>query len=92
MQRFIGLVGDEHPKGHFPEVWDPHRPQKASLLWPDTGSILSPVISPALPLLAVHTINGLQQTLKMLGYRIAVGGEYGATSCHEFPDAHRNRR
>jgi N-acetyl-anhydromuramyl-L-alanine amidase AmpD len=78
MQRFIGLVGDEHRKGHFPEVWDPHRPQKACLLSPDTGSTLSPVTSPALPLPDVHTINGLQQALKMLGYRIAVDGDYGA--------------
>jgi peptidoglycan hydrolase-like protein with peptidoglycan-binding domain len=39
---------------------------------------LSPVTSPALPLPDVHTINGLQQTLKMLKYRIAVDGEYGA--------------
>jgi peptidoglycan hydrolase-like protein with peptidoglycan-binding domain len=39
---------------------------------------LSPVTLPALPLPDVHTINGLQQTLKMLGYRIAVDGEYGA--------------
>jgi hypothetical protein len=78
MQRFIGLVGDEHRKGHFPEVWDPHRPQKACLLSPDTGSTLSPVTSAALPLPDVHTINGLQQALKMLGYRIAVDGDYGA--------------
>ena len=45
---------------------------------PDTGSTLSPVTLPALPLPDVHTINGLQQTLKMLGYRIALDGEYGA--------------
>jgi hypothetical protein len=77
MQRFIGLVGDEHRKGHFPEVWDPHRPKKVCLLSPDTGSTLSPVTLPALPLPDVHTISGLQQALKMLGYRIAVDGDYG---------------
>jgi hypothetical protein len=71
MQRFIGLVGDEHRKGHFPEVWDPRRPRKACLLSPDTGWTVSP---------DVHTINGLQQALKMLGYRIAVDGCRDKTS------------
>jgi Putative peptidoglycan binding domain/N-acetylmuramoyl-L-alanine amidase len=78
MQRFVGLVGDEHSKGHFPQVWDPHRPQKECLLSPDKGSTLSPVTSPAPPLPDVRTIGGLQQALKMLGYRIAVDGDYGA--------------
>jgi N-acetyl-anhydromuramyl-L-alanine amidase AmpD len=35
-----------------------------------------PVTSTA-PLPDVHTIGGLQQALKMLGYRIAVDGDYG---------------
>jgi peptidoglycan hydrolase-like protein with peptidoglycan-binding domain len=26
---------------------------------------------------SVHTISGLQQALKMLGYRIAIDGDYG---------------
>jgi peptidoglycan hydrolase-like protein with peptidoglycan-binding domain len=30
------------------------------------------------PLPDIHTISGLQQGLKMLGYRIAVDGDYGA--------------
>jgi hypothetical protein len=75
MQRFIGLIGDEHRKGHFSEVWDPRRPRKACLLSPDTRSTVSPATSPALPLPDVHTINGPKQALKMLGYRIAVDGD-----------------
>jgi hypothetical protein len=78
MQRFIGLVGEEHRKGHFPEVWDPRRAQRACLLSSDKGSTLSPVTSLAPPFPDVHTISGLQQALKMLGYRIAVDGDYGA--------------
>ena len=77
-ERFIGLVGDEHLKGHFPEVWDPRRSQKACLLSPDTGSTVSPATSPALPLPDVQTINRFQQALKMLGCRIALDGDYGA--------------
>jgi hypothetical protein len=78
MQRFIGLVAEEHRKGHFPEVWDPRRAQRARLLSPDKGSPLSPVTSLVPPLPDVHTISGLQEALKMLGYRIAVDGDYGA--------------
>jgi hypothetical protein len=59
-------------------TWDAHRPQEACLLPPDTGGTLSTFTLPAPPLSDVHTINGLQQTLKMLGYRIAVDGAYGA--------------
>jgi peptidoglycan hydrolase-like protein with peptidoglycan-binding domain len=39
---------------------------------------LSPVTSPPPQLPDVHTIGGLQQALKMLAYRIAVDGDYGA--------------
>ena len=74
----IRLVGDEHRKGHVHEVWDLHRSQKACLPSPDTGSTLSPVTSPPPQLPDVHTIGGLQQALKMLAYRIAVDGDYGA--------------
>jgi peptidoglycan hydrolase-like protein with peptidoglycan-binding domain len=37
----------------------------------------TPVASTAPPGPDVHTISGLQQALKMLGYRIAVDGDYG---------------
>jgi hypothetical protein len=58
MQRFISLVDDEHRKCHFPEVWDPHRSQKACLLSPNSGSTFSPSTVPRLP--DIHTISGLQ--------------------------------
>ena len=77
MQRFVSLVDDEHRKGHFPDVWDPHKPQKPCLLSPADGSTSSLMTSTAPPLPNVHTISGLQQALKMLGYRIAVDGDYG---------------
>lgn len=77
MNGFVGLVEDEHRKGHFPEVWDPDRSQKACLLSPDENSTSSPMTATAPPLPDVHTIAGLQQALKMLGYRIAVDGDYG---------------
>ena len=77
MQRFVSLVDDEHRKGHFPDVWDPHKPQKPCLLSPADGSTSSLMTSTAPPLPNVHTICGLQQALKMLGYRIAVDGDYG---------------
>jgi hypothetical protein len=67
MQGFIGLIDDEHRNGHLPEVWVPHKPQKAFLLSPDEGSTSSLVTSTAPPLPEVHTISGLQQALKMLG-------------------------
>jgi murein L,D-transpeptidase YcbB/YkuD len=66
----------EHRKGHFPDVWVPHKPQKPCLLSPD-GSPSSPVISTASGTLDVHTISGLQRALKMLAYRITVDGDYG---------------
>ena len=59
-------------------MWDLHRSQKACLPSPDTGSTLSPVTSPPPQLPDVHTIGGLQQALKMVAYRIAVDGDYGA--------------
>jgi N-acetyl-anhydromuramyl-L-alanine amidase AmpD len=77
MQRFVSLIDDEHRKGHFPDLWDPHKPQKPCLLSPDDGSTSSPVTSTVQPFPYVHTISGLQQALKMLGYRIAVDGDYG---------------
>jgi N-acetyl-anhydromuramyl-L-alanine amidase AmpD len=77
MERFVSMVDDEHRKGHFPDVWDPHKPQRPCLLSPENGSTSSPVISTAPAVLDVHTISGLQQALKMLGYRIAVDGDYG---------------
>jgi len=73
MERFVGMVDDEHRKGHFPDVWDPHNPQKRCLLSPDHHS--TPLVIPTTP--AVHTISGLQQALKILGYRVAVDGDYG---------------
>jgi hypothetical protein len=78
MERFIRLVDDEHRKGHFPQMWEPHRPQKACLLSPDERSTASPVTSTAPPLPDVHAVTGLQQALRMLGYRIAVDDDYGA--------------
>jgi Putative peptidoglycan binding domain len=77
MQRFVSLVDNEHRKGHFPDIWDPNKPQKPCLLSPNGGSTSSAVASTARPLPDVRTISGLQQALKMLGYRIAVDGDYG---------------
>jgi murein L,D-transpeptidase YcbB/YkuD len=71
------LVDNEHRKGHFPDIWDPNKPQKPCLLSPNGGSTSPAVASTARPLPDVRTISGLQQALKMLGYRIAVDGDYG---------------
>jgi N-acetyl-anhydromuramyl-L-alanine amidase AmpD len=76
MERFVSMVDGEHRKGHFPDVWVPHKPRKPCLLSPD-GSTSSPVISTASGTLDVHTISGLQQALNMLGYRITIDGDYG---------------
>jgi N-acetyl-anhydromuramyl-L-alanine amidase AmpD len=76
MQRFVSLVDNEHRKGHFPDIWDSNKPPKSCLLSPNDGSE-SAVASTLPPLPDVHTISGLQQALKMLGYRIAVDGDYG---------------
>jgi hypothetical protein len=70
------MVDGEHRKGHFPDVWVPHKPRKPCLLSPD-GSTSSPVIATASGTLDVHTISGLQQALNMLGYRITIDGDYG---------------
>lgn len=77
MHRFVSPVDDEHRKGHFPDMWDPHRSQKPCLLSPGDGSTSRPATSTVQPLPDVHTVSGLQQTLKMLGYPIAVDGDYG---------------
>ena len=70
------MVDDEYRKGHFPDVWEPRKQQKACLLSPD-GSKLPPVTSAAQTAPNVHTIGGLQQALKMLGSRVTVDGDYG---------------
>lgn len=77
MQRFVSLVDDEHRKGHFPDMWGPPKPQKSCLLSPNDRSTSSAVTLTVPPLPDVHTISGLQQALKMLGYRVAVDGDYG---------------
>jgi N-acetyl-anhydromuramyl-L-alanine amidase AmpD len=76
MEAFVQIVGDEFRKGHFPDVWVPKQQQKACLLSPD-GSKLVGVTSAARAAPDVHTIGGLQQALKMLGYRLTVDGDYG---------------
>jgi N-acetyl-anhydromuramyl-L-alanine amidase AmpD len=77
MERFIGLVDDEHRKGHFPDVWNPHRTLKPCLLSPGERMTSTPVTATAPLLPDVQTVTGLQQMLRMLGYRIAVDGDYG---------------
>jgi hypothetical protein len=76
MEAFARMVDDKYRKGHFPDVWEPHKQQKTCLLSPD-GSKLSPVTSAAQTAPNVHTIGGLQQALKMLGFRVTVDGDYG---------------
>ena len=78
MQRFVSLVDDEHGKGHFPDMWEPRRPQQSCLLSPKNGSTSSGVASTALPLPNVRVISGLQQALNMVGYHVAVDGDYGS--------------
>ena len=70
------MVDSEHRKGDFPDVWFPHKPQRPSLLSRDE-SASSPMISMASGTLDVRTTSGLQQALKMLGYRVTVDGNYG---------------
>jgi N-acetyl-anhydromuramyl-L-alanine amidase AmpD len=77
MQRFVNLVDGEHRKGHFPDMWDPHKPQKPCLLSSNGGSASRLATLTVQPLPDVHTISGLQQALKMLGYCIAVDGDCG---------------
>ena len=78
MHKFIGLVDDEHRKCHFPRYGIRTGHGRRVCYPPNSGSTSSPVLStvPALP--DIHTISGLQPGLKMLGYRIAVDGDYGA--------------
>jgi N-acetyl-anhydromuramyl-L-alanine amidase AmpD len=76
MDAFARMVDDEYRKGHFPDVWEPREQQKTCLLSPD-GSKLPPVTSAAQTAPNVHTIGGLQQALKMLGFRVTVDGDYG---------------
>jgi peptidoglycan hydrolase-like protein with peptidoglycan-binding domain len=54
----------------------PVRHARAGVAHSDLTS--TPVVSAAPAGPEVHTINGLRQALKMLGYRIAVDGEYGS--------------
>lgn len=77
MERFVELVDEEHRKCHFPDVWDPHKSQKPCLLSADNRATPSPLSSAAPAEPNIHTISGLQQALTMLGYRIAVDGDYG---------------
>jgi N-acetyl-anhydromuramyl-L-alanine amidase AmpD len=77
MEKFVSMVDCEHRKGHFPDVWGPDKPQKPCLLSPHSNLSWTPVASTAGAGPDVHTISGLQQALKMLGYRIAVDGDYG---------------
>jgi N-acetyl-anhydromuramyl-L-alanine amidase AmpD len=79
MEKFVCLVDGEYRKGHFPEVWDPRKPQRRCLLSPHSNLTSTPAISTAPN---VHTISGLQQALKMLGYRIAIDGDYGPETRH----------
>ena len=79
MEKFVCLVDGEYRKGHFPEVWDPRKPQRRCLLSPHSNLTSTPSISTAPN---VHTISGLQQALKMLGYRIAIDGDYGPETRH----------
>lgn len=57
MERFVGLADDAHRKGHFPDVWDPQKPQRSCLLSSSHGESSSPLILkvPATP--DVHTSN-----------------------------------
>jgi peptidoglycan hydrolase-like protein with peptidoglycan-binding domain len=77
MEKFVSMVDCEHRKGHFPDGWGPDKPQKPCLLSPHSNLSWTPVASTAGAGPDVHTISGLQQALKMLGYRIAVDGDYG---------------
>jgi N-acetylmuramoyl-L-alanine amidase/Putative peptidoglycan binding domain len=76
METFVQMVDDERRKGHFPDVWEPRKQQKPCLLSPD-GSNSVPISSMAPAAPDVHTIIGLQQALKMLGYCVTVDGDYG---------------
>ena len=76
MEKFVSMVDGGHRKGHFSDVWVPHKPQKPCLLSLDgPTSPLAISIAPGRP--DVRTISGLQQALKKLGYLISVDGDYG---------------
>lgn len=77
METFVGMVDDAHRKGHFPDVWDPQKPRRSCLLSPSHGATSSPLIPTVSATPEVHTISGLQQALKVLGYRVVADGKYG---------------
>jgi N-acetyl-anhydromuramyl-L-alanine amidase AmpD len=77
MEKVVSMVDDEHRKGHFPDAWDPHQPEKPCLLSPGDSSTSSRVVSAVAAEPDVHTISGLQHALQTLGYHIAVDGDYG---------------
>ena len=76
METFVQIVNDEYRKGHFPDIWKPRLEQTACLLSPG-GSRLNSINSAPKAAPDVHTISGLQQALRMLGYRVTVDGDYG---------------
>jgi murein L,D-transpeptidase YcbB/YkuD len=82
MKQFVSIVDGEYRKGHFSEVWGPRKPQRPCLLSLHSNLTPTPAIltAPAAP--NVHTISGLQQALKMLGYRIVMDGDYGRETRH----------
>jgi peptidoglycan hydrolase-like protein with peptidoglycan-binding domain len=41
-RNLLNLIDDEHRKGHFPDVWDPHKSQKPCLLSPPAVVTASP--------------------------------------------------
>ncbi len=76
MQAFVQMVGDQFRKNHFPYVWSPKQQQKARILSPDSSKFAR-ATSAARVAPDVHTIGGLQQALKILGYHLTVDGDYG---------------
>lgn len=76
IEKFVQMVDDEYRKGHFPDVWEPRKQEKACLLSPESSN-LAQVRSTAPAALDVHTIGGLQRALYTLGYRVTVDGDYG---------------
>ena len=76
METFVQTVNDEYRKGHFPDIWESRKQQIPCLLSPKNSQSV-PTTSTAPAALDVRTINGLQDALKMLGYRVTVDGDYG---------------
>ena len=70
VEKFVRIVGGEHRKGHFPDIWVPHKPQKPCLLSPDAVDVVA--ISTASGAPDVHTISDLQQALTLLSTAIMV--------------------